>query len=106
MLLLSGQVALDQNGNLVGKDDLAKQTGQAFANIKTIVGNAGGTMANVVKLNYYLADISQIQALRTVRDQFVNTAAPPASTAVQVTKLFRDDILVEIEAMAIIPISK
>ncbi len=102
MLLLSGQVALDVKGSLVGKDDFAKQAEQVFLNIKNIVESAGGTMNDVVKLNYYLVDISNLQTLRQMRDKFVNTAKPPASTLVQVNKLFRDDILIEIEATAII----
>ncbi|MDR6940943.1 RidA family protein [Mucilaginibacter pocheonensis] len=102
MLIMSGQVALNKSGNLVGKGDLAQQTQQVFTNIKSIVEDAGGSMNDVVKLNYYILDVSQVQALRNVRDKFVNISHPPASTLVQVSKLFRDDILIEIEATAII----
>lgn len=103
MLILSGQVALDSAGNLVGKDAIEKQTEQVFLNIKTLVEQAGGTMDNLVKLGYYVTDVSQIQTVRTVRDKFINIKNPPASTLVQVNKLFRDDILIEIETTAIIP---
>lgn len=103
MLILSGQVAFDKEGHLVGKDDIAAQIQQVFTNIKNIVEAAGGSMKDVVKLNYYMTDVSQVQALRNIRDKFVNTSQPPASTLVQVSKLFRDDILVEIEATAVIP---
>jgi enamine deaminase RidA (YjgF/YER057c/UK114 family) len=103
MLILSGQIAFDNKGNLVGKADFARQTEQVFLNIKSIVEDAGGTMDNVVKLSYYLLDISQIQTLRQIRDKYVNLKTPPASTLVQVSKLFRDDVLIEIEATAIIP---
>jgi enamine deaminase RidA (YjgF/YER057c/UK114 family) len=106
MLVLSGQVAFDKNGNLVGKDDLAKQTEQIFSNIKSIVEDAGGSMSQLIKLNFYILDVSQIQAIRNIRDKFINTAQPPASTLVQVSKLFRDDVLIEIEATAIIPKKK
>jgi len=106
MLIISGQVAIDSKGNLVGKGDFAKQSEQAFQNIKNIVENAGGTMDNVVKLGFYILDVNQIQTLRSVRDKFINTKSPPASTLVQVSKLFRDDVLVEIEATAIIPNKK
>ncbi|NHA04428.1 RidA family protein [Mucilaginibacter sp. HC2] len=102
MLILSGQVALDKDGHLVGKDDISAQIQQVFTNIKNIVEAAGGNMNDVVKLNYYMTDVSQVQVLRGIRDKFVNTVHPPASTLVQVSKLFRDDILVEIEATAII----
>jgi 2-iminobutanoate/2-iminopropanoate deaminase len=103
MLIISGQVALDNKGNLVGKGDFGLQTQQVFQNIKSVVESAGGNMDNVVKLGYFVTDISQVQMLRSVRDKFVNTKNPPASTLVQVSKLFRDDILIEIEATAIIP---
>lgn len=103
MLIISGQVALDQQANLVGKDDMAKQTEQVFLNIKNCVSDAGGTMENIVKLSYYLLDVSQIQKVRDIRDKFIDTTKPPASTLVQVSKLFRNDILIEIEATAIIP---
>jgi enamine deaminase RidA (YjgF/YER057c/UK114 family) len=106
MLIISGQVGLDSKGSLAGKDDFSKQTEQAFQNIKSIVESAGGKMDNVVKLSYYVLDVGQIQTLRVIRDKFINTKNPPASTLVQVSKLFRDDILVEIEATAIIPNKK
>lgn len=102
MLVLSGQVAFDKNGNLVGKDDLTKQTEQIFSNIKSIVEDAGGSMNQLIKINFYILDVSKIQSVRNVRDKFVNTNQPPASTLVQVSKLFRDDVLIEIEATAII----
>jgi 2-iminobutanoate/2-iminopropanoate deaminase len=103
MLMLSGQVGLDKDGKLVGNGDVAKQIEQTFSNIKAIVESQGGTMGNVVKLNYYLLDVANIQTLRTIRDKFIDVNHPPASTLVQVSKLFREDVLVEIEATAVIP---
>jgi 2-iminobutanoate/2-iminopropanoate deaminase len=103
MLLTAGQVALDKQGNLVGKGDLAKQTEQVFTNIKNIVEEAGGNMDDLVKISFYIIDVGQIQVIRNVRDKFINLKNPPASTLVQVSKLFRDDLLIEIEATAVIP---
>ncbi|MCC3158478.1 RidA family protein [Hymenobacter sp. 15J16-1T3B] len=103
MLIMSGQVALDTQGRVVGAGDVGQQADQAFRNIQRIVEAAGGTMQHVVKLNYFLLDASQLPAVRTARDRYVNTATPPASTAVQVSKLFREELLIEIEATAIIP---
>lgn len=100
---MAGQIALDKNGALIGKDDLAKQTEQCFINIKHIVEDAGGTMINIVKLNYYIKDVKQVQQIRNIRDKYINTKTPPVSTLVEVCKLFRDDILIEIEATAVIP---
>ena len=103
MVIISGQVAQDNQGNLIGKGDLGKQTEQVFSNIKKIVTDLGGTMDNVVKTNIYLVDASQIQAFRETRNKFINLKNPPTSTLVQVSKLFSDDALIEIEATAIIP---
>ena len=103
MLLIAGQVALDSAGNLVGEDDMAKQTEQVFRNIEQIVKANGGTMQDVVKLQYYVTDLSQIQQIRAIRDRSINVKSPPVSTLVQVSKLFRNDVLIEIEATAIIP---
>lgn len=102
MVIMSGQVGLDKDGKLAGNGDLASQTEQIFTNIKNIVEAAGGSMNDLVELNYYLMDASQVQLVRGIRDKFVNTKQPPASTLVQVSRLFRDDILIEIKATAII----
>ena len=61
---------------------------------------------DLIKINYYLLDVNQIQTVRDIRNKYINTKSPPASTLVQVSKLFRDDILIEIEATAIIPKKK
>ncbi|RBL89479.1 RidA family protein [Chitinophaga flava] len=101
MVITSGQVGLDAKGNLAGKD-VAAQTTQIFLNLKNILEEAGGSLNDIVKLGYFLTDVKQIQAVRDVRDKFIKTANLPASTLVEVSKLFREDILVEIEATAII----
>ncbi len=103
MIVLSGQVPLDSKGNLVGQGDLGKQTEQVFVNIKNIISDLGGTMDNVVKLGVFLTDVSQIQTFRDIRNRFINIKMPPTSTLVQVSKLFREDVLIEVEATAIIP---
>lgn len=103
MVFISGQVALDGEGNLVGEGDIKAQAGQVFKNLQAAVEAAGGSFKDVVKLNFYLTDASEIAALREIRDRYVNTKAPPASTAVVVSRLFRPDFLVEIEAVAVLP---
>jgi len=103
MIVLSGEVPLDSEGNIVGQGDLGKQTEQVFKNIKNIISDLGGTMDNVVKLGVFLTDVSQIQTFRDIRNRFINLKTPPTSTLVQVSKLFRDDVLIEVEATAIIP---
>ncbi|MEJ7644220.1 MAG: RidA family protein [Chryseolinea sp.] len=102
MIILSGQVSLDKNGNLVGKDDVGKQAQQVFENIKNALSECGADMKQIVKINYYLTDVSNIQVVRNVRDKYINTETPPTSTLVEVSKLFREEILLEIEVTAIV----
>jgi enamine deaminase RidA (YjgF/YER057c/UK114 family) len=100
-IYVSGQVALDRSGDVVGPGDLETQTRRVFENLKASLEAVGAGFGDVVKLNYYLLDISQIGVIRAVRDEYVDTTSPPASTAVEVSRLFREDLLVEIEAVAV-----
>lgn len=102
-IYISGQVALDQDRSLVGANDLRAQTQQVFTNLKIALEAAGADFSHVVKLNFFLLDISQLPVIREVRDQFVNTQGPPASSAVEVRRLFRDDLLIEVDAIAVVP---
>jgi enamine deaminase RidA (YjgF/YER057c/UK114 family) len=99
---IAGQVAFDQTGALVGPGDIRAQAGQVFENLRAALASVGAGFEQVVKLNLYLVDISQLPAVREVRDQYVNTARPPASTAVEVRRLVLDDLLIEVEAVAIL----
>lgn len=103
MLLLSGQVPLNGKGELVGENDMEKQTEQVFKNIKNLIEKAGGSMNDLVGTDIYLTDINQIQKFRDARDQFINLENPPVSTLMEVKSLFRKDVLIEIGATAIIP---
>jgi 2-iminobutanoate/2-iminopropanoate deaminase len=102
MILLSGQVPLDKNGNLVGAGDFAKQVEQVFQNIKNALSELGASMNDIVKTNYYVTDLKQVPTIRTIRNKFINVDQPPASTLVGVTGLFRDDIMIEVEVTAIV----
>jgi enamine deaminase RidA (YjgF/YER057c/UK114 family) len=97
----AGQVALDDAGKLVGAGDFEAQARQVFANLHRALAAAGASFADVVKLNYYVTDISQLPVARAVRDEYVDTARPPASTAVQVSALAMPGLEIEIEAWAI-----
>jgi len=99
---IAGQVALDRTGALVGPGDIRAQARQVFDNLRTALQAVGGSFHQVVKLNYYLVDATQLPVVREVRDEYVNTQQPPASTAVEVRRLFRDDLLIEVEAVAVI----
>lgn len=101
-VLVSGQVSQDLQGNIVGKNNIEAQTHQTFRNIQLALEAAGGSLQHLVKLNTYLKDISQIGIVRKVREQYVNTLQPPASTTVQVV-FDEPELLIEMDAWAIIP---
>ena len=101
LVAISGQVALDENGQLVGVGDLEAQAQQVFANLDRALAAAGASFTDVIKLSFYLTDISRIAVVRPVRDEYVDTARPPASTAVQVGALFMPGLEIEVEAWAV-----
>lgn len=102
-LYLSGQIALDREGKLVGAGDFGTQAMQAFANLDTALKGAGASFGNVVKLTMYVTDMSQLAALRTARDRYIDRAHPPASTLVEVRKLAREGLMLEVDAIAVVP---
>jgi enamine deaminase RidA (YjgF/YER057c/UK114 family) len=102
IVYIAGQLGLDKEGKPVG--DFRAQTTQAFENLKIALAAAGAGFEHVVKINNYLVDIAaNIAIFREVRDRYLNTAAPPASTAVGVPGLARPGALFEIEAIAVLP---
>jgi enamine deaminase RidA (YjgF/YER057c/UK114 family) len=105
MIFISGQVAMDAQGQLVGKDDLRAQTKQVFENLKTALAASGATFDDVVKITWYVKGYNpqQLTILRDVRDMYVKKEAPPASTLVGVTSLFQADYLLEVDAVAVVP---
>jgi len=105
LIYLAGQVSSDATGKLVGEGDFEAQAEQVFRNLKLGLEAAGATMADIVKMNVYIVaevDQSEVPKLRAVRDRYVNTAKPPASTLLFVTRLARPGWLIEIEAVAAI----
>ena len=103
IIYIAGQVALDRSGKVVGEGDMRTQAQQTFENLQAALEASGAKFENVIKLNYYFSDISQLAAVREVRDKFINTANPPTSTAVEVKRLFREPFLIEVEAVAVVP---
>jgi enamine deaminase RidA (YjgF/YER057c/UK114 family) len=101
---IAGQLGLDLNNKLVGgKGDFRAQCAKAFENLGFALVSVGATFQDVVKINNYLTDISHLGIFRQVRDQFLNTKAPPASTTVAISTLARPGALFEIEAIAVLP---
>ena len=102
-VFIAGQVALDRAGQIVGPQDFRAQAQQVFENLKAALAVVGTDFTDVIKLNIYVVDISQLPILREVRDHYVNTLNPPASTLVEVRRLAREEFLLEIEAVAHMP---
>ena len=103
LIHVAGQVGLDRDGRLVGDGDFRAQAVQAFDNLRNALAAAGADFGHVVKINMFVLDMANLLVLREVRDSYVNTAGPPASTLVEVSRFFRDGILFEIDAVAVIP---
>ena len=101
---IAGQVAMDEHGDLVGEGDPAAQAERVFENLRLALAAVGAAFTDVVKFGVFTTDISMLPALREVRDRYVDTERPPASTAVQVGALFRPGYLLEIEAFAIVDV--
>jgi enamine deaminase RidA (YjgF/YER057c/UK114 family) len=99
---IAGQIALDPMGTLVGPGDIGAQTRQVFDNLQAALQAVGAGFEQVVKLTYYLVDATQLPVVREVRGQYLNPQQPPASTAVEVRRLARDDLLIEVEAVAVL----
>ena len=99
---LKGQVALDRSGQIVGPGDMRAQVRQALDNIASILSSMGGQMGDVVSLVHYATDIEQFMAAGDIRRAYF--AEPyPVTTTVQVSRLYRPDLLIEITAVAEIP---
>jgi enamine deaminase RidA (YjgF/YER057c/UK114 family) len=102
---ISGQLGTDRKGNIVGGGgDFHAQAVQVFDNLKSALAAVGATFKDVVKLNSYLANIAHLALLRDVRAHYLDAAALPASTTIAVTAFARPAALIEVEAVAVLPI--
>jgi reactive intermediate/imine deaminase len=99
---VSGQIAIDREGDIVGPGDLRAQTRQVFENLKAILEANGATFGDAVKIGTYLTTLDDLAAMREVRSEYL-TSDPPASTAVQVVALVVPDALIEIDLVAVVP---
>jgi len=103
LVYIAGQVAVDPSGKIVGEGDVSAQTRQVFENLKANLAAVKADFSTVIKLTYFLLDPAGIPAIRQIRDEYVNTQSPPASTLVIVKGLARPEFLVEVEAVAVLP---
>ena len=101
-IYISGQIAYDKDGKVVGAGDMKAQAEQVFKNLATALAAAGAKFSDVVKMNSYITDMSKVQAVRDVRAQYFKDATP-ASTFVEVKGLVRPELLLEIEVVAVVP---
>ena len=102
---VSGQVSVDERGQVVGKGDLRAQTRQTFENLRKALEAAGATFRDVVKSNLYVVGLKpeHVPIIREVRGQYFSAEQPPASTLVGVAALVGPDWLIEIEVVAVLP---
>jgi len=100
-LYISGQVSQDKRGNIVGKGDFAAQARQVMKNLDAMVKAGGGTLADVVKLTFYLTDVRYRQDMIPIREEFFGPKLP-ASTLITTPALVHPDFLLEVEAIAVL----
>ena len=106
VVFISGQVAIDKDGNVVGAGDLGKQAEQVFQNLQACLASVGATFADVTKLTTFIVgyQASRDRAiLGAARQKYLPATNPPASTLVGVQALATPDIMIEIEATAVLP---
>ncbi len=99
----TGQVAWDENENIVGKDDVRLQTRQCFKNIRAILEAVGGTLNDLVSITTYFMERSQLPLIQEVRSEFLSPDGAPVSTSVMVAGLGHVDFFVELTPVAVIP---
>ena len=107
LLYIAGQVGVDSQGNLVGQGDIGAQTQQVFNNIGAILESAGGSFGNVVEFTTYVVGRELVQPYMAARTGMFQTMFPagdyPANTLLVISGLVREDLLVEIKAVAALP---
>jgi len=101
MLFISGMTARDKEGNIVGKGDMKAQTRQVMENIKAVLEKVGATFDQIVKVSVFITDMSRFKEIHEVRAQYFKKDYP-ASTMVQVSGLVSPEMLIEIEAIAVL----
>jgi len=102
LVFVSGCVASDTDGRVVGGNDATAQARQVHENLKTCLAAAGATFADVCKVTVFLKNIADREKVNVARREYFG-AHRPASTLVEISRLVRDDFLVEIEAIAVLP---
>ncbi|HEY9015300.1 MAG TPA: RidA family protein [Gemmatimonadales bacterium] len=100
---IAGQVALDSTGQLVGAKNFEAQARQVFENLRRALASVDGSFDDVVKTTTFVTDAKHVPALRELRARYLGAVHPPANTLVIVSALARPELLIEIEAVAVVP---
>ena len=98
---IAGQVALDSTGKIVGGSDFNAQAEQVFINLQRALASVGGSFGDIVKMTTLITDRKNVPALREIRARYLDPKQPPANTLV-VAQLVRPELLLEIEAVAVL----
>jgi 2-iminobutanoate/2-iminopropanoate deaminase len=101
LLFVSGLLSKNEKGEVVGEGDVAAQTEQVLKNLQAALSSAGGTLANVVRVDVFVRDISKFEEIHAVRRKYFATE-PPSSTMVEVSRLTDERCLIEITAIAVL----
>ena len=99
---IAGQVAFDSTGAVVGEGDFTAQAEQVYRNLERALQSVDGSMADLVKTTTFITDIKNLPSLREVRSRRLSKNQPPANTLLQVSSLARPELLIEIEAIAVL----
>ena len=102
LLFISGLTSRDQSGQVVGADDVGRQTRQILTNMTALLAEVGATLDDLVKLTVFVRDIKDAPAINEVRMELIGSE-PPASSLVQVAGLADERFRLEIEGVALIP---
>jgi enamine deaminase RidA (YjgF/YER057c/UK114 family) len=101
LLFIAGQVAKDRDDKLVGLGDAAAQARQIYRNLAAVLGEAGGSLSDIVKMTTYLTHSGYVETYRTVRNEFFTDPMPP-NTLVICESLATPEFLMEVEAIAVV----
>ena len=101
LILVSGQLAMDADGNAVAPNDIRAQTRYIFENVKTILREASATLEDIVKTQFFLTDINQFAEVSAVRNEYL-ADVKPASVLIEISRTIKDGCDMEIEVMAIV----
>jgi enamine deaminase RidA (YjgF/YER057c/UK114 family) len=99
---IAGQVAVDSTNSIVGQGDFRAQAERVFVNLRIALASVGATFSDLVKTTTFITDVSNSVALREIRTKYLDPARPPANSLIPVPALARPDLLLEIEAVAVL----